>query len=209
MSQLPHPHVRTQPSLPPVKTSKAPPSPSILPTLPANAPLAKRFGRTVVRLFQGLYIHDAFAVAPAMAFHFFLSLLPLLVVVGFLVGHFVRQKGVDAIMDPLLDAAPDAASDIVKKELERLAGTRTADAGPAILGFLWLASSGIHGLMNAFETAVSALRRPWWKKRAIALAWVLGSLGVIGPRRMEYARIVPIVEELGRYVSRRLTEGAS
>lgn len=37
----------------------------------------------------------------------------------------------------------------------------------------------------------------------------LGSLGVIGPRRMEYARIVPIVEELGRYVSRRLTEGAS
>jgi heat-inducible transcriptional repressor len=38
---------------------------------------------------------------------------------------------------------------------------------------------------------------------------VLGSLGVIGPRRMEYARVVPIVEELGRYVSRRLTEGAS
>jgi heat-inducible transcriptional repressor len=38
---------------------------------------------------------------------------------------------------------------------------------------------------------------------------VLGALGVIGPRRMEYARIVPLVEELGRYVTRRLTEGAS
>lgn len=135
--------------------------------------------RTIIRLFQGVYIHDAFAVAPAMAFHFFLSLLPLLVVVGFLVGHFVRQKGVDAIMEPLLDAAPESASEIVKRELERLAGTRTANAGPAIAGFLWLASSGIHGLMNAFETAVKALRRPWWKKRLIAVGWVIGSLGAV------------------------------
>jgi heat-inducible transcriptional repressor len=37
---------------------------------------------------------------------------------------------------------------------------------------------------------------------------VLGALGVIGPRRMEYARVVPLVEELARYVTRRLTERA-
>lgn len=37
---------------------------------------------------------------------------------------------------------------------------------------------------------------------------VLGALGVIGPRRMEYPRVVPIVEELGRYVTKRLSEGA-
>lgn len=36
---------------------------------------------------------------------------------------------------------------------------------------------------------------------------VLGALGVVGPRRMEYARIVPLVEELGRYVTKRLGEG--
>jgi heat-inducible transcriptional repressor len=38
---------------------------------------------------------------------------------------------------------------------------------------------------------------------------VLGALGVVGPRRMEYDRVVPLVEELGRYVTRRLTEGAA
>ena len=36
---------------------------------------------------------------------------------------------------------------------------------------------------------------------------VLGALGVVGPRRMEYDRVVPLVEELSRYVSHRLTEG--
>ena len=38
---------------------------------------------------------------------------------------------------------------------------------------------------------------------------ILGALGVVGPRRMEYDRVVPLVEELGRYVSHRLTEGAA
>jgi heat-inducible transcriptional repressor len=38
---------------------------------------------------------------------------------------------------------------------------------------------------------------------------VLGALAVVGPRRMEYDRVLPLVEELGRYVSRRLTEGAA
>jgi heat-inducible transcriptional repressor len=36
---------------------------------------------------------------------------------------------------------------------------------------------------------------------------VLGALGVIGPRRMEYPRVVPLVEELGSYVTKRLSEG--
>jgi len=35
---------------------------------------------------------------------------------------------------------------------------------------------------------------------------VLGVLGVVGPRRMEYEQVVPIVEELGRIVTERLTE---
>ncbi len=34
----------------------------------------------------------------------------------------------------------------------------------------------------------------------------LGVLGVIGPRRMKYEQVVPIVEELGRCVTERLTE---
>ena len=38
---------------------------------------------------------------------------------------------------------------------------------------------------------------------------VVGVLGVIGPRRMKYARVLPLVGELSRYVSRRLTEGAA
>jgi heat-inducible transcriptional repressor len=38
---------------------------------------------------------------------------------------------------------------------------------------------------------------------------VLGAIGVIGPRRMEYARIVPMVEEVSRVLTKRLKEEGS
>jgi uncharacterized BrkB/YihY/UPF0761 family membrane protein len=41
---------------------------------------------------------------------------------------------------------------------------------------LWIASGGTHGLMNAVENVIGAPRRPWWKKRLLAVAWVVASL---------------------------------
>jgi heat-inducible transcriptional repressor len=38
---------------------------------------------------------------------------------------------------------------------------------------------------------------------------VLGVVCVLGPKRMPYSRIIPLVSELGRYVTARLTEGVS
>jgi heat-inducible transcriptional repressor len=54
------------------------------------------------------------------------------------------------------------------------------------------------------ETQTAVVAAPYHKGDR-----VLGALGVIGPRRMEYDRVVPLVEELGRYVSGRLSEGAA
>jgi membrane protein len=125
-------------------------------------------------------LHDALVAAPAMAFHFFLSLMPLLVFVGYIVGLIARRRGVDAVLSPLLDNLPATAEAVVKKEVERLAGAGwsagTALGPVAAATFLWIASGGTHGLMNAIETVVGAPRRPWWKKRLIAVAWVVASL---------------------------------
>ena len=67
-------------------------------------------------------------------------------------------------------------------------------------------ASVVIGSESAFtgETQTSAVAAPYRRGDR-----VLGVLGVVGPRRMEYERVVPLVEELGRYVSRRLTEGAA
>jgi membrane protein len=100
--------------------------------------------------------------------------------VGFALGLVVRQRGVDAILGPALETAPDVAEAIARRELERLAGASAAPIAPlSILGFMWLAATGTHGLMDVFESAVAAPPRPWWKQRVMALAWVAGGLVVV------------------------------
>jgi uncharacterized BrkB/YihY/UPF0761 family membrane protein len=179
-------HVMAPPNARPPPSSRRgsgePARTSIPSRLPADAPLHRHVLRGIERLVYGLIVHNAGDAAPAMAFHFFLSLVPLLVLVGLVIGQFARQGGVDALLGPAIETAPDAVEQIVRKELERMAGgaNATSVAPLSVLGFLWLAATGTHGLMDAFEVAAGAPRRVWWKKRVIALVWVTGTLGALG-----------------------------
>ncbi|HEY1690847.1 MAG TPA: YihY/virulence factor BrkB family protein [Polyangiaceae bacterium] len=122
---------------------------------------------------EDLKSHNAFEAAASIAFWFFLSLLPLLVLLGFLVSLVARSRGVDTLLAPLLDVVPDTAEEIIRKELERMSGNNATVAPLGILGFLWTASSGLHSLMDVFEAAARVERRSWYHQRAIALGWVL------------------------------------
>jgi uncharacterized BrkB/YihY/UPF0761 family membrane protein len=138
---------------------------------------ARVLSRLAARFVRGLRAHDAFGAAASIAFWFFLSLVPLLVLVGFLVGQVARSHGVEAMIGPILEIVPGTAEGLVAKELERLAGADSSPLAPVgVVGFLWTASSGFHNLMDVFENAVQARRRPWWKQRLIALGWVVMGL---------------------------------
>lgn len=110
-----------------------------------------------------------------MAFHFFLSLLPLLAFVGYVLGQLAKNKGVHAVLSLFLDNLPRSTEGMIKDQVAALANADRL--GPiALIGFFWIASGGIHGLMDAVERVVGAKPRPWWKKRALALLWVLAAI---------------------------------
>jgi membrane protein len=130
------------------------------------------------RLVRDLAAHDAFESAAAVAFWLFLSLVPLFVFLGFLVGQVARRRGVDALLGPLLDVIPSTSEAIVREELQRLAGRSAAPIAPiSVASYLWTASSGLHNLMDLFEAMGRARQRAYWKQRALALGWVVASLG--------------------------------
>ncbi len=132
--------------------------------------VARRFAR-------GLMAHDAFGAAASVAFWIFLSLVPLLVIVGFLVGQIARTRGVDVLVGPVLDIVPGTAEGLVGREIARMAGASASSVAPlGVASFLWTASAGLHNLMDVFETAAGAERRPWWKQRAMAIGWVVVGL---------------------------------
>jgi membrane protein len=146
------------------------------PQLEAGAPFGRRFFRGVVRLAEGIYHHDdIFHMAPAMAFHFFLSLLPLLVFAGYVVGRVAQTQGVAVVLGLILENLPASARGIISHEVRQLAAADRV-APLAAIGFLWIASGGTQGLMQGIERVVGAPRRAWWRQRLLALAWVLGTL---------------------------------
>jgi membrane protein len=132
------------------------------------------------QVLRAMKAHNAFEAAAAVAFWFFLSLVPLLVLIGFLAGLLARTRGVDALLGPVLDVVPKAAESLLRHELERMAEAGTAPLAPVgIAGYLWTASSGLHNLMDVFTTAARVKPRAWWKQRGIALGWVVLGLATM------------------------------
>lgn len=123
-----------------------------------------------VRLGIGLSRHNAFLAASAMAFNFFLSVIPTVALLGFILSHLVRKRGL-WLLEPLGDAIP-FAKEIGAHELDRMANM-VAVAPISILGFLWVTSTGTSSLIDTFEVALGAKRRAWWVQRMIAVTWVL------------------------------------
>ncbi len=151
----------------------------------------------VGRLVRGLRAHGGLEAAAAIAFWFFLSLVPLLALLGYLVVRVARARGIDALVVPLLEVVPDTAEDIVRKEVERMAGSGATFAPLGAIGFFWTASSGLHSLMDVFETTSGVTPRPWWKQRAIALGWVTMGLVAACALAWSLVRIDVAVQSYG------------
>lgn len=142
-------------------------------------PAWSRFQEIALGVIRGVQRHDAFAHASSVAYSFFVSLVPLLLVAGYTVGRVARGKTFQTVLDPFFDAAPTGVRALADRELERLGGASAPMAPLAVVGFLWLASAGFHGLMGNLEMMTLAPRRAFWQKRLHAFAWLLALLSIV------------------------------
>ena len=141
-------------------------------------PLFKRMLVWVKLVFGNLDRNRTFGLASEMAFWLFLSLIPLAAVLGLVAARLATKN--HGVVAPLLDALPAQTRDLVTGELGKVSAWNggTVSAFAALM-FLWLASSGIHGIFDALELTTETCARPWWKKRLLALATCIAlSIGV-------------------------------
>lgn len=139
--------------------------------------LAKRHtvSRVLFRVFENLDRHDTPRVASAIAFDAFLSLIPILAIGGFLLQR--RDKTGSLLLLKLFEGAPPQVVQLVDNEFLRLSDTNGFVLAPISgLGFLWVCSAGISTAMGVFETIYASETRPWYIRRAIAIACVIAGL---------------------------------
>jgi membrane protein len=110
-------------------------------------------------------------LAAEMSFWLFLSLVPLAAVAGWLAARVATSQA--RVAPSLLASVPSEARELMERQVHRVAAWHGATIAPLAAGtFLWLAASGVHAVFEALEVQ-SGTSRPWWKKRALALATCL------------------------------------
>jgi membrane protein len=114
-----------------------------------------------------------------MAYYFFFSLFPIALFLTPLLGLVGdRRENFNFLVTRLADAVPSEAFALMRGVLEQVV---FAENAPGIVSIgavlaLWSGSNVFNALIDALNTAydVEKDERPWWKKRLIAIASLLG-----------------------------------
>jgi membrane protein len=144
-------------------------------TRAAQAFSAKPWSHKLWLVGRGLVTRDTLQAASAMAFDLFMAAIPMLALAGWLFASVSSSS--DAVLlstSLLVDLTPQEVRSLIWSQLGRFSVTAVAPV--ALLGALWLASSAFNTLMGVLEVTVLAQRRPWWKRRLLALGCVVSSI---------------------------------
>jgi membrane protein len=129
---------------------------------------------------QILVRRDIAAATSAMAFDLFLAAIPMLALSGWLFGKLLLGNH-DTVLQTtalLLNLTPREVQAMTWQQLDRFALGSVAPF--ALVGALWTASGAFHTSMTLLEASAGTVRRPWWRKRLVALASVLVSIVLFG-----------------------------
>ena len=129
---------------------------------------------------QILVRRDIAAATSAMAFDLFLAAIPMLALAGWLFGKLLlgNHESVLQTTALLLNLTPNEVQALTWQQLDRFALGSVAPF--ALLGALWTASGAFHTSMTLLEASAGTVRRPWWRKRLVALVSVFGSIVLFG-----------------------------
>ncbi|HQP35590.1 MAG TPA: YihY/virulence factor BrkB family protein [Polyangiaceae bacterium] len=136
---------------------------------------AGRAWRRSVSIALALHQHDAPLKAGAMAFDLFLGLLPLAAIAGWALAH-VYGRTEHGVFNTVIDIAPGPAAELVHEQIRRLVEHGGTIAPVSIIGFIWIAASGIHTAMSAIQSARTGHTRSWFLNRAISIGVVVVTL---------------------------------
>ena len=140
-----------------------------------------RAGAIVRATYRGAREDDLAGEAAKMAYFFFLSLFPLILVIFSLTGIVGGEAAFNRITQVAETAVPQHAwqfvSEVITEIRER---ERPGVLSLGILLTLWAASNGIAALTRGLNTMYDVEdARPWWRRRVLALGVLAASVVLI------------------------------
>lgn len=137
-----------------------------------------RVGPLLRKTGQGIIADDLTGLAAQVAYSFFFSIFPFLLIIGATAGLLVNGKqAADWILARIGDAVPAGASSIVSGVFRDLVfSDQGGILSVGVVLSLWSGSSVFRTLMSALNRAYNVPEtRPFWKRALIAMAAIVGT----------------------------------
>jgi membrane protein len=137
-------------------------------TMPLDARVG--WGTILKRTFKEMLDDNCLGLAAQLAYYFFLSLFPALLVVVTLTSFFPFQL-LDKILDWFGRFTPPDVLNIVKAQILQIRhGGNTGLLTFGILGALWSGSSAMSAIVDTLNRAYGVKEtRPWWQAQTLAV----------------------------------------
>lgn len=138
-------------------------------------PTVRSFARATWQIaratFRNARADDLTGEAAKMAYYFFLSLFPLVLVLFALTGIVGGESAFRRITQAVQSTVPDYAWQFVTSLIREVTDRRrTGTLSFGVVFALWAASSGVAALTAGLNTMYDVDEtRPWWKRRLLAL----------------------------------------
>lgn len=155
------------------------------------------------RVFDKINADQTPGRAAQMAFYFFLSMFPMLLILLTVTGMFMDATSVvrSVILERLSSVAPAAIVRVFTRLLDHLAGQPGPSLSWGFLLAIWASSSGMVAAIRGLNDAYAVVEeRPWWRRRLIGLALTMVMLFLLAAAMLLLSYGVPLAEELARHL---------
>jgi membrane protein len=167
--------------------------------------------RLVIVIYNEMDSSRAYTVAAALAFYFFMALIPLLLLVSALIKALPIPNLFQSLLNLMAQLVPSYAWGFVEQIVIGILGPSSLKLFSfGIIGYLWAASGGFSSLIEALDIAYDVKHsRSWWRDRLRGLILIFTSGGlasvsllayIVGPRfghfLSQYFLLPPGVEPL-------------
>jgi membrane protein len=142
----------------------------------------KMVWRVLLRVYDGLYRHDGWAIASHIALSALLALFPFLIFLTALASFFGTQAMADAIVKILIEALPQAVAGPIAQEVRNvLTGQRRDLLTIGALLAIWFSSSGVESLRVGLNRAYGVEETRYWvQTRLQSIIFILiGAAGLL------------------------------
>lgn len=114
---------------------------------------------------------NCLGLAAQLSFYFLLGLFPALLFFVALLGYLPVENVLDELLLFLATVAPTEMVDLVRTQLDAVAGGSHASLVTlGIVGAIWSSSAAMVAIIDALNRAYDVSEwRPWWKRRLVAI----------------------------------------